>query len=696
MNIAWRVMALGLTALALITAQTHAQTSYPFLFSLYPCGLQRGTTAEITLRGLHNYHSAYKVLIEGSGVTGEVVPPKDGWPKPDEKTKAVPQINEITLKITAAPDAPLGVRELRVVTPRGVSSVGLLVVGDEPETLEKEPNNDLAQAQEIALPVVVNGRIQQGEDVDSFKFTAQAGEEITFAVLCARLEDKIHDLQEHADPKLTLRDSAGRELIDMDDYYRADPLLHYKFEKAGEYVIEIRDVRYAGNPHWTYRLSATKRPFVTALLPMGVRPGTAVDVTPVGFNFGATKTARLEIPSTTPMGEQFIQLRTASGMTNPVPIVVTDLPEKTLLSAPPMDAPESLTIPAAINARLSRPGEAHRYKFHAAKGQMFTFEVSARRLDSRVDSVLTLLNAQGKEIAENDDAHGPDSSLEWTAPEEGDYLLDVRDRHGRGGEHFVYLLAARPAGPDFALRCDDDKMKLGPGNSGAWYVHVDRKFGFNAPVTVEVKGLPPGVTATPLTIPPNMGQGCLILTCAPDAKMDVGVVEVVGTATVNGPDGQPVTLTRRATPQSEIYTPGGGRGLYPVSTQAVAVTEGTDIVLELSATNVTLEPGGTAKIDVTVKRGPHYTKPVTLDVYLRHLGAVYGNPLPPGVSLDEGASKTLLGEKETQGHIVLKANADAPPVTNLPVAILGQVSINFVVKVSYAGPPVLLTVTPKK
>src|ERR1700682_5612738 len=98
------------------SAAARAQTSYPFLFSLYPCGLQRGTTAEVTLSGLHNYHSAYKVLIEGAGVTGEVVVPAGGWPAADAKTKTIPQINEIKLKIIAAADAPLGVRELRVAT----------------------------------------------------------------------------------------------------------------------------------------------------------------------------------------------------------------------------------------------------------------------------------------------------------------------------------------------------------------------------------------------------------------------------------------------------------------------------------------------------------------------------------------------------------------------------------------------------
>lgn len=573
--------------------------------------------------------------------------------------------------------------------------MGLIVIGDEPERLEKEPNNTLEQAEEVTFPLTLNGRIQQGEDIDTYKFKVKAGETITFSVLCARLEDKIHDLQTHADPLLTLRDATGRELASNDDYYRADPLLHYRFEKEGEYFLQIRDVNYAGDSRWTYRLTMTRGPFVTAFLPLAANPGTTLDVMPVGFNLPAGQPARLEVPANTPPGEYTTPLKTPVGPSNPISVLVTDLPVQNLGDSPPVHAPYTLNLPVVVSACLRAPGEQHRYTFHAAKGQIFTFEVHARRLGSPIDSVLTLLDPQGNEITSNDDAGSPDSRIDWTAPAEGKYTLLMRDLHRHGGENCVYLLMAQIARPDFTLRCDDDKMKLGPGNSGAWYILVDRKFGFDREIHVEVKGLPPGVSAHPLTIPPNVPQGCLILTCAPDAKMGVSPVEVIGTAHITGPDGKTVTLTRRATPLSEIYIPGGGRGMYPVNTQAVAVTEGSDIQIELSTTRVKLEPGGTARIDVTVKRAPGYTKPVTLDVYLRHLGSVYGNPLPPGVSLDEGASKTLLGPEETQGHIVLKAAPNATPVTDLPIAILGAVSINFVVKVSYAGPPVLLTVAPK-
>src|SRR5204862_2798824 len=117
----------------------------------------------------------------------------------------------------------------------------------------------------------------------------------------------------------------------------------------------------------------------------------------------------------------------------------------------------------------------------------------------------------GKEIANNDDAIGKDSRLSFTAPAEGDYVLQVRDLHDRGGESYFYHLTARPLLPDFTLECDGDKAQIGPGSGTAWYVKVTPTGGFTGAVKLSVQGLPPGVTAMCPTIPSGMTQGCVIL-----------------------------------------------------------------------------------------------------------------------------------------------------------------------------------------
>src|SRR5205823_36391 len=99
--------------------------------------------------------------------------------------------------------------------------------------------------------------------------------------------------------------------------------------------------------------------------------------------------------------------------------------------------------------------------------------------------------------------------------------------------------------------------------------------------------------ATCGAIPAGMTEGCLLLTAGPQAKVDAKNVQVVGTASLEAPDGSATTLSHVATPLEEIYTPGGGRGLFPVAMQTVSVTAPQDITLTASPDHVTLSPGGT-------------------------------------------------------------------------------------------------------
>lgn len=207
-----------------------------------------------------------------------------------------------------------------------------------------------------------------------------------------------------------------------------------------------------------------------------------------------------------------------------------------------------------------------------------------------------------------------------------------------------------------------------------------------------VEGLPAGVTVNPLTIPASMTQGLLVVSAAKDAKVDASAVKVIGTADATDEQAKPVVLTRTAVAVEEIYLPGGGRGRFDAGMMAVAVTSASDLAeIKVKQTRITLKPGEEVKIDVEVLRAPQYTKDVNLDVLLRHLGGVHGNPLPPGVTMVDGKSKTLLGSGSA-GHVTLKADATAAECTDVPVCVQGFVAINFVVKIGYASEVIWVTV----
>jgi len=152
---------------------------------------------------------------------------------------------------------------------------------------------------------------------------------------------------------------------------------------------------------------------------------------------------------------------------------------------------------------------------------------------------------------------------------------------------------------------------------------------------------------------------------------------------------------RRLGSSAAEYLPGGGRGRFAVETLALAVTDPSDITVEAVPREIVLAPGETAAVDVTVTRNPGYDKPVNLAVVLQHLGGIHANPLPRGVTVKEAGSKTLLGATETKGKIILQAASNAPACDKVPIAVMGHVSINFVVKTAYASAPIFVTVRPK-
>src|SRR5262249_56637698 len=47
---------------------------------------------------------------------------------------------------------------------------------------EHEPNDLMAQALEISIPVIVEGAIQRPGDIDSFKFKVKAGQRLAFEI----------------------------------------------------------------------------------------------------------------------------------------------------------------------------------------------------------------------------------------------------------------------------------------------------------------------------------------------------------------------------------------------------------------------------------------------------------------------------------------------------------------------------------
>jgi hypothetical protein len=677
-----------------------AQTAYPMLMSLKPVAVQVGTTSEITVNSRYSMHNAESVLVTGGGVLGEVVPPEV---KKDDKS---PNVTALKIKLTVAADALPGVRDLRVLTPQGVSTVAQLVVVEDPVINEQPKNDSIAEAQSISLPATVCGCFEKAEDLDFFKFKVEAGQSLVFHVWSQRLQDRIHDLQTHSDPILTIRNAQGSTIAAADNVFHGDPFLCHRFEQAGEYFLEMRDVRYNGNPYWEYAVEIHSRPFVRSVFPLAVTAGQETKLTVIGSQLPADPTVTFTPPSDLPNGINHLRLPFGDRPSNPVAAYVTSLP---VIMEPTDDnndatkalaaQPSALSLPCVINGRIEAPGDVDCFVFEAKKDDKLSFEVKARRLQSELDSTIRIVNDKGATLAENDDLRlgkrgSQDSWIEtWTAPADGKYAIEIRDMHLRGGAEFVYAIECTHARPRFNLYADTDKTNLSPGVNGVVWVKVERKNGFTGAVQLHVDGLPSGITAECGRILPDKSvDGCIVFQATPEAGRAVAPIVIRGTAVHAQADGQMMELAATAVPYQEIYNPGGGRNHWPVEQHVLAVIPPHDIRgIKLSETDIKLKPGESKTIDVTIERAPDFKANVTLDVTMTHL-QLFADTLPPGVKVDGNKSKTLLSNGATQGSITLAADQAAVPIDRQLVGLTANISLNFVVKTTFCAEPVFVTV----
>jgi len=716
-HVASRILLYGMVSWFLVvgTQPGLGQTSnaYPMLMSVSPAATVAGQSTEHELSARYNLAGGLSVWVSGQGLRAEIIP--NEAEKPEDKQRNDVSSSKCKIRFHSEPGTVPGIRDFRVMTSHGVSTVGQIVVAREPLVVESANNDTLDQAQLVTIPATLCGAIEKGEDLDFYRFHVEQPGELTFHMTSQRLQNRLHDMQVRVDPMLTLRNGAGVTLASSDNALAGDPLLHVPIASPGEYVLEVRDVRYQGNPDWTYAIECSSRPFVLVAHPLAFSPNQPSPLQLIGLGLPADARSQVTLPSPPSHGIVYFAPELEGVPLNAIALVSTsdpilfENPTPSSVASQSADGkvatastpPTSFAIPAMLCGQVATEGESDSYVFEAKAQETFRFEVFARRLGSSLDGKLRIMNESGGVLAEVDDTVfdrvlSSDPVLEtWTAPADGKYLVEIRDLHGRGGPAFPYAIHGTKALPYFLLEADTDKTVLSPGTAGIVYVKAHRRNGFAGDIELAIDGLPTGVHAVAGRILASGTDGAIWLSAAPDASIGVSQVVIRGTANLVGTDGTNSTLSRPATILQEVYMPGGGRGHYPVESHAVSVANPMDIQkISISSNAVNLRPGESQRIDITIERAPGYQGNVTLDVMLQHLEQPYGNPLPKGVSIDQGASKTLLTAGESTGHITLKAAADAPPVEKHLVPITVHVSINFVMKHTFSSEPFFVTVSP--
>ena len=412
--------------------------------------------------------------------------------------------------------------------------------------------------------------------------------------------------------------------------------------------------------------------------PRASRPGQKVKLRFDGFNVDSIQDREVQIPADAKGSFEF---QVAS---NRVELGITDLPAEIEINS---SDPKAITVPAAINGRILRDDEVDRYRFSAMAGERFEFEVQARRWGSSLDALIEIRDVSGRLLGAQDDVVNTigqtvdglafpvnkDPRIEWIAPDDGEYEVQVRDANYFGGPQRFYFFAARRQQEDFALILDDDRMPVGPGESVTALVTVERLNGFRGPIRLFVRGLPEGVFAHESVIPTHLNQANIVITARPEAKPDARPILVCGRATIGSSEERSLETERIATPFAPMGQ-AGGRSFLQVPTAMASVSEASDIILEAEPKVISIDRGKSVTVKIRAVRNK-YTGPVEMNVILWNLMQRFSK-LPTGLIYEEKLSKTSLGPDETEGYVTFRAEPDAALLDDYLMAVMGQITYN--------------------
>ena len=581
-RILW-IAILGLAGLLAMTPQTQAQPR-PYIGFVYPAGGQQGTTFQIKLGG-QRLDDVNGVIVSGTGVSAkpvqyyrrlnnqeirllkeqlkELKPAKKGKGKKGEAKKVETKKDKATLEligrlekrisgwvnrpacaaisnivlaeVTAAPDAKPGSREIRLVTPRGVTNPLVFRVGQVPEVarkpmktclvpilgrehqaLRKRPADEVEAR--ITVPCTMNGQIASGE-VNRYRFEASKGQRLVISTAARQLIPYIADaVPGWFQPVLTLRDAGGKELAYNDDYrFKPDPTLLFEVPEDGEYLLTINDAIYRGREDFVYRITIGEIPFVTSIFPLGAPAGAPAEIEMKGWNL---ETAQLTLPpKDASPGIYRITAKQEGFVSNCLPFALAVPPAARDAVLPECFDKESnndpshaqkVKLPTIVNGRMDRPDDWDVFQVEGRAGDTIVAEVYARRLESPMDSMLKLTDATGNLLAFNDDHQDPESGLNThhadsylmvELPADGTYYVHLGDTARNGGEAYAYRLRISAPQPDFALRMAPSsgvaRRKAGLTEN----VYVVRKDGFTGPVKLSLKDPPKGFPPRTVVLP---------------------------------------------------------------------------------------------------------------------------------------------------------------------------------------------------
>jgi hypothetical protein len=583
-----RVFGTVLCAFVFLAGATVTYGAPPVLSSVQPRGFPRGTPTTLVLTGEAIGRGEVEILTNLPGTIGAI---------------KVEDPNKISFPLITPATAATGYYAIQARTADGLTGRMIVALGDRPEISEREPNDEFAAAQPVSPPVSIVGTCG-GSDRDHFRFHAKKGE--TFAV-----EVEARRLGGGLDPVLTILDTTGvqiagdRESIALD---RGDRKLTFQAPVEGDFIAVLNDIRYAGEGDPIYRVKIASNPSVDEVFPMYARRGTRIDLGFAGIGSDQIIKTSWGAPSDDAIAWVWVS-PPAPAVGGPFRITLTDTPQEIEPESPGI---HPWTFGAAMNGRISAPGQVDRYKIRVTPGRTLVFEVLASRLGSRLDGFLRIAKPDGGVLAEADDGAGIDPRLNFNVPAGvEEVVVSVFDLTKQGGVRYGYQLKAYTETSDFSILVDGAAITIPAGGTTNVAVRVDRR-GYNDAIQLSVPYELSGISASGGLIAAGAAIGTLTIAADEGSASRLVPLEIWGTT---GSPSRPRRVKARLGGDGTPYPPQRPTELV------AAIGAGPPVSLAVEPRNYTFIHGQSAKLTVTATRRGGFNEPINLTTV----------GLPPGI-----------------------------------------------------------------
>ena len=426
------------------------------------------------------------------------------------------------------------------------------------QTLEVEPNDELVSATPSTVPGAMTGILSKAGDVDRFKFSARKGQKFAVRLFGRALRSPI-------DSVMGVHKLDGANIVGNDDSGGPDSAFTLSIPQDGEYVLYVHDLLHRGGELYTYRVEVTPvAPSLTLSTPAGqqhvaVPQGNrnAVLIRARRQNFGGPLTVQLtDLPAGLALHAVQMQPNVSA-----LPIVLEaseDAPLRGMLA----DVVARHADPnRKIEGRLRQSLRLTEFKDQTMCGQTVTrlpvavtraVPFSVQIVEPQVplvqrghmDLVVQVTRTEGL-VQPRQRVKNIHVRMLWNPPGVGSGTADIPgDKtsatlrlNANGGAALgdwpMVVVATADVGGTVQVSSlptmltiaqphvdlTPERARVTQGQQSELLLHVNKRHDLPAPATVEVRGLPRGVSAPTVTLQNDAAVLHIPLTASADAAL---------------------------------------------------------------------------------------------------------------------------------------------------------------------------------